>query len=341
MSSQKPVFHYVVPGLLEAAAATSNLSPKGSFPSLEKLLARSEKITSDHDYPHLLANLLQIPLIPGADVPVAVLSATEMVSLEKLKGHCWIKATPVLLKPDRDRLVLHQASTDPENQEQQEMLKRLADELKAYFSPLFSEMLPVSDSGWLIRCDTDYQITTTPLMDAVGRNIDNLLPTGDDHKRWHQVLNEVQMLLHSHNSLDAGFNALWFEGVGRLPEINSVRSDAIALGDDNLLSVLAKWSGAGKSQTLLEVVKTGLDIDSVISAENAVMQAIHSRSEKKWLKAIHKAGHQLAEAMAMLVSGELRCICVYPVNGSVYKLRRNDLLKFWKKTRSLAEIAHQ
>ena len=105
-SQEKPVFHFVVPGLLEAVSATSTLSPKGTFPTLEKLIARSEKTVFSHDYPHILANLFQMQLAQNSDVPVGALSAIDLVSHDQLTDHCWLKATPVLLKPDRDRLVL-------------------------------------------------------------------------------------------------------------------------------------------------------------------------------------------------------------------------------------------
>lgn len=331
MPQSQAVFHFIVPGLFEAVSAASNLSPRGSFPSLEKLLARAARSRLELDYPHILAQLFQMPLDEGADVPVAALAAAGLAGHDDISGSFWLKATPVLLKPDRDRLVLHEAKFDPDNSAG---LESLMHELKVHFSPLFSEMLPTADSAWLFRCDTDYKISTTPLIDATGRNIDNLLPGGDDYKKWHQVLNEIQMLLHARDSLQMGFNALWLEGAGCLPVSDQKHEDIAVLGGDSDLQNLLKWSEAHNLPALQDAAVAGFT--AIVSSELSVMQAIRMRSQEKWLKAVQITDRQLSEAMKMLAKGEFGSINLYPVNGSVFKLDRKDLLKFWKRPRSLA-----
>ncbi|MFM8548344.1 MAG: hypothetical protein ACKODB_12165 [Betaproteobacteria bacterium] len=83
---------------------------------------------------------------------------------------------------------------------------------------------------------------------AAGRNIDLWLPYGTGARRWRRLMNELQMLWHSHpvneQRIDRGdlpLNGLWLEGV--TPGHASPVFDRVAT-DDPVLGGLASLSGA-------------------------------------------------------------------------------------------------
>jgi len=93
-------------------------------------------------------------------------------------------------------------------------------------------------------------LQTVPLDEARGRDIDSLLPGGDEAMRWRSTLNEIQMLLYQHPVNDAReergaapVNSVWFWGAGtqaappRRPYQRVRTRDPLAAG-------LAQTSGA-------------------------------------------------------------------------------------------------
>ena len=102
----------------------------------------------------------------------------------------WLKADPVILHPDRDRLLLFDgARVDYEPKETQALLAAMNET----FGP----------QGWrfregYLRLPQAPGFTTTPLRHALGRSVDRLLPRGPEATHLHGHLTELEMLLHAH-----------------------------------------------------------------------------------------------------------------------------------------------
>ena len=120
----------------------------------------------------------------AGDLPIAALEQDA-----DAEGY-WLKADPVILHPDRDRLLLFdgaQADYAPE-------------ETQALFAAMHEAFAPL---GWrfrdgYLRLPQDPGLVTTPLRHALGRSVDRLLPRGPDAARLHGRLTELEMLLHAH-----------------------------------------------------------------------------------------------------------------------------------------------
>jgi hypothetical protein len=131
----------------------------------------------------------------------------------------------VHLIPDRDRLILTDASRLDITQEE---ANRLIGEIAEIYKPdgwLFKAPRP---GRWYVKPPQTPRIRTTPLADVIGRDIHPSLPTGPDGKIWHTMLNEVQILLHTAKANEERerdgklpVNSLWFWGGGRLPNIGA------------------------------------------------------------------------------------------------------------------------
>ncbi len=79
---------------------------------------------------------------------------------------------------------------------------------------------------WFVELDEEPGISTTPIAQAAGKDIDPLLPSGQDAAEWHSRMNEIQMLLHQSpvNALREDedrytINTVWPWGEGRLPQL--------------------------------------------------------------------------------------------------------------------------
>jgi len=88
---------------------------------------------------------------------------------------------------------------------------------------------------WYLRLDSLPDISTLPLSQVAGRNVHGLLPGGKDAARWHQLFNEIQMLLFAHPLNEARetrgalpINSLWFWGGGVMQPLRHFRSHTAA-----------------------------------------------------------------------------------------------------------------
>jgi hypothetical protein len=134
---------------------------------------------------------------------------------------CWLRADPVHLQAQRNRLVLvdsgaFEIATDEARQ--------LTDALNRQFAADGMLFHPLRPDRWYLRLEAAPQLVTTPLPAAAGRDIDALLPQGADALRWHARINEAQMVLSDHPVNEAReargelpVNSIWPWGGGGAP----------------------------------------------------------------------------------------------------------------------------
>jgi len=322
--------HFIVPGLFEGIAELTSKSGLGTFPALEKFLSRASRNNFSLDFPHLMADLLNIPIAHGRDVPTAAMMSIGRVPATQTAGHYWLMATPVLLKPDRDRLVLHPAH-----------VSRLPDALiktfSEHFSAQFQEILITEQGQWLIRLNEKADVVTQPLMKVIGMNVDQFLPQGKDRQHWHGLMNEIQMLFHSLQTSSYGFNSLWFEGVGQLPDLAEVAGQDRwkIYGESDLLEPFVKFTGC-RNPALPEIFKDGQFETPIIIAHQEMMQAIEARSVDLWIEAMSKTDQLLADLLNKLKNKSIDKIRLYPLDGSVFELNRSSLRRFWLRPKPVS-----
>lgn len=137
----------------------------------------------------------------------------------------WLHADPVHLRAHNDGLILLAP----------DVLKLAEDESRALTMALNrqfeAEGLVFHASHprrWYLKMPQAPRIRTVTLKEAIGRDVNRLLPEGEERLRWHRIFNEVQMLLHAHPVNTAReergetlANSLWFWGGGTLPASNN------------------------------------------------------------------------------------------------------------------------
>jgi hypothetical protein len=320
-----------------------------SLPALEKLLARGKggkgNAPASPESGGQLAHPTQADLsvsleealcglfaVPGA--PVAAISA----AFDGLGEGSWLRADPVHLRLQRDQVVLL-----PNVAVSAEEAVQLCDSLNEHFAGQGLDFFAPHPQRWYLRLAAVPDIQTIPLSQAAGRNIHGNLPTGADSRRWHQLFNEIQMLLFAHplNEAreargEAAINSLWLWGQGAAVPVQSAYHSASS--DETLAQMLATsaglpfvpwraaWGGEAAGRQLL--VWTGL------------RQALQRGDLASWREALQAFEVGYAQPLwHALCSGKISQLQLDVLGGDSlhqWTLTRGDAWSVWRSAKPLA-----
>jgi len=227
----------------------------------------------------------------------------------------WLRADPANVMPDMQGARM-MASAETLRLEQADV-----DVLLPSLQPLFAgfgfQLDAPTPSRWYLRLpgDTPLPKFADPEV-ALGDDLFEHLPDGDNGRQWRALLTEAQVVLHQHSWNERrvaqgkrAVNSLWFWGAGRLPD--SVRTrHAQVRSRDALLQGLAKMAGVrvGGEQTVDALV----DLRQLRSLDQLTRDAI-----TPLLEAIKR--------------GELRELRLDFEDGCHYRIDRGQRWRFWKK----------
>ena len=202
--------HLVITDLFLPKDFAAEVSAGLSLPALQKLLGRGHsEMLEPVPLENLLCELFGVP--DAADAPMAPISA----AFDGLAAGCWLRADPVNLDLQRDQLLL--AGVQVGSGEAAE----LCASLNVHFAGQGMEFYAPHPQRWYVRLNALPRMRTTPLSQVIGGDVRKVLPTGEESARWHQVFNEIQMLLYAHPLNEAReargeptINSVWFWGGG-------------------------------------------------------------------------------------------------------------------------------
>ncbi|NDV12391.1 hypothetical protein [Crenobacter caeni] len=183
---------------------------------------------------------LQSGLFGAAALAPARALAAE-AGLEAAGGD-WLLADPVHLRVNRDRAELADVGIMKLSQAE-------AASLIATLNELFGEdglkFYAPEPGRWLLRVLALPDARFTALCDALGEDVNRLLPAGAEGLRWSKLMGEMQMLLYTHPVNDAReargeptVNSVWLWG-GGAPEAAAAPERAVYC-DDAWLARCAK-----------------------------------------------------------------------------------------------------
>ena len=305
-------FNLILPGLIWPNAADYEyLSSRIKLPQLSNLfakgkLSRLELNFSDFVYAQQLKSGLSL----------ANYYAKEL----GLNAHlAYMLLEPTHLRLDRDRLLISEPALLQLNSAEAQQLITVINE---HFSGEL-EVFYISDELWLIGLNfTLDDVVSYPLIDIVGENIDEFLPSGNERLRLHKLINEIQMLL---------FN---------LP-LNKLRED------EGLLSINSVWIWDKSPPKLAFEFGTHLANNSSLSALTGDFAAVASlivdkayypacyRDSFSWLEVVAELDNLLAAKLSdLLNSRKIQHLNIYiPTLTGCHclQLSRFDLWKFWRK----------
>ena len=321
---------YLFPDKHLLEVATQNLC----LPALETLLGRGSLQACPADGTEA-ALCLALSIARQQDWPLAPI--TLEADGQEAGGFYWLRADPVHLRVMRDQIVL--AGPGILNLSQLE-----ADELSTSIAQHFGETLspiPLHPQRWYLQLSHPPQLTTTPLSIANGRNIDSIQPQGEASHQYRVLLNELQMLLFAHPVNQARelrgelpINSVWIWGGGVKPKTTQAGLSLYANAPEAF--ALGKYGNASVFPIPAKLEKSLIQRENVIQLD-ALTPAGLCGDAYAWREAIRSMEQDwFVPLLAALRT--LDSIGVHlsdPVNGKSLFLKRTDIWKIWRRSRTL------
>lgn len=327
----------VIPGLFAAA-------PQARLPALEMLLARG-RCTSGASQ-HLEAWLREAFELDGK--PLAAGALTLLGAGADPGNACWSRADPVDLRLLRDRVILVPgAALHIETEE----AHALCEALNRHFGALMQTQV-VSAERWVARFAEDVDIEADAPVELSGRDVELSRPAGPGAAFSHKILNEAQMVLHSHavnaareSRGEPPVNSVWLWGGGRAPSVTTERwqsvsaDDPLPLGLARAASIRHRALARSGKEWLEQMPEDGrhlavldpLRVPLALGATGEYQDAV-AALERDWA----------APLLQALRRGRLGMVSIHvPDAGECasYETIRGDLRRFWRRPKSLERYA--
>jgi len=324
----------VVPGLFTAPSA-------GRLPAAELLIARGRCTGGPsrglEEWLHDAFALGDEPLPAGA--------LTLLAAGGEPAGDSWSRADPVHLRLMRDRLVLVPAAALRVTSGEAEAL---CDALSRHFGERLA--LQVIDAErWVARTPPALVFGSAPPLALAGRDVALAMPA---NTAAHQLLNEAQMVLHSHPLNEAreargepAINSIWLWGAGRLASIDAPSWHSVSAAEPLALG-LARAAGVrhrtlpasgvawldrmpeeGRHLVVLDALRAPLALSETADYHEAL-----ARLERDWF----------APLLAALRDGRIGMVTInVPDAGECVACEtiRGDLRRFWRRPKTLEHYA--
>lgn len=302
--------------LLPARAACADIV------ALAQPLARADRLPDAA--PGYLAALAAHFQWPGVQLPVAALLREHAAG--DAVGASWLCADPAYVQPDINGARMLACGTLDLTRDEAEALAR---ELRPVFGDSGALLETTTPARWHLRLPAGAVLPAfaTP-EDVLGADLFEHLPQGVEGRRWRQLFNEAQVILHQHpvnaarrarGAMPA--NSLWFWGAGALPAWIKTPLARVA-SDDPLAHALAARAGIGSETPRPELLAQVFDGAALFDLERVAPDAL----AQTWLPAL----------FASLARGRVRELHFAFASGERFRLARWHRLRFWRRARALA-----
>jgi|GEM_PF-59386 len=335
----------VIPGLVPSSNIADEFTADLSAPALARLFSRGRPVAMPAEsYDAWLCRLFDID--KQNDWPFAPI--TLLADGGNAEDAYWLRADPVHLRVNRDQLVLADSSVFDITQHESAAFSKA---LNQHFGSDGFVFEPYNPTRWYLRSPEPIDLCCTPLHLATGKNIDTLLPTGNDARRFRSLFNEAQMLLFSHPLNEARetegrlpINSIWFWGGGKKPAWRRPVLSGL-WANEPLAKSLAKTSSIwsvdlpNDADTWLSQQKDEgehlIVIDTLLSPQQYgdayAWQQTLNQLEQDWFAPL-SAALQKGKITQLSITGfgDDRAIKI--------DVARNDSWKLWRRTRSLTDV---
>ena len=285
------------------------------LPALERMLARGRKL-EPRSPAEFLAPLFGLE--PRQLVPAPFMRLADGGNAD---GACWFSAGFVHLAPDRDQLVLM-----PESllQVRSEEAASLAAAFNAMYGAEGWKLELMDQARAYLRCPEPVDAATHEPETIAGQPVFEHMPIGAGAVKLRQLMNEIQMLFHTHavntTREEAGqplINSLWLWGGGLLPKPGELHASVKVMSDLPLARGLAMWAGVKPEAPAIDEVQP----DHLVALEAVDVVSL----ESDWF----------APLFAQLKSGKFKELSVYLGGAGIFELDSTAARRFWRRTRPL------
>jgi hypothetical protein len=285
------------------------------LPALERMCARGRKLGPGGPAEFLapLFGLEPQQLVPGPFMRLGDGGSPDEA--------CWFSAGFVHLAPDRDQLVLMPESI-------LHVTRAETAALAGAFDAMYGAegwALEVRDQGRAyLRCPQPLDAVTHDPETIAGQPVLERMAAGADAVKLKQLMNEIQMLFHTHavNTAreEAGqptINSLWLWGGGVLPKTGAARTPKAVMSNLPLLQGLARWAGGEAAVPSVDAI--GPDCLVGLAADDV------SSLERDWF----------APLFTRLKSGKVQQLSLCLGGLGIFELNPNVARRFWRRTHPL------
>lgn len=329
--------HLYTPGLIgQLTSSEVDAVRVPPVPAIQRMLVRADRVAAAAN--GLSGQLFHSFRVAGRS---GIAALTRLADTGQPGTGWWLRADPVFLRADQDRLVLFAGDALRLQAEEALGLCRV---LNQYFQDRGWRFEAPMAERWYLNLQQAPDVQTVPLDEVMGRDINMRLPRGYDGAKWRAALNEVQMLLHGNPINEAReargqlpVNSLWFWGEGPLPE--DAHGSWTSVGSDEPLT---KGLALRAGQTVIPLPH---DFGAWISAASggdhllvvSALQYHHAEGVlSAWCAAVAALEQNwLAPAAQAVRRGTLRCVHWWPGGDWVYALDRRALRRFWRRPRAI------
>ena len=261
-------------------------------------------------------------------------------------GHAyWLRADPVHLKIERDRLLLVDSSLFALTTDEAHALIAT---LNAHFSGLGVTFHVGGPKRWYAKLERPPDLVTHAISEVAGRDVRGYLPEGADALAWHAIFNEVQMLMHEHavNSEREGrneppVNSVWFWGGGTLATVAGRHFDGVWSANEVAIALAAAahtraeplpsdahaWltSAAARPHPRASHLVVLEDLSAAVAYHDPdAWRTRITALDAQWLAPLATAlGQGRIREISIVAPGEASC--------SRFDVSRMDLLKIWRR----------
>lgn len=217
----------------------------------------------------------------------------------------YLIAEPTHLRADRDRLLIAESELLQLNENEaystiQLINQHFAGDIYIWY---------IREDLWLLGCNIDVgDLVSYPIIDIVGENADEYLPTGKSRLKLHALMNEIQMLLHE-------------------CELNKLRTQ------EGLIPLNSLWLWDKPNIQLPCLIDRGVD---------SAYYPLQYRDSYAWLGKIREIEQNLISPLLLdLASGKYREINIWIPHMNVtwcFTISKYAMHKFWSN-RTLEQIA--
>ena len=330
------ILSLVIPGLLGPLPELkeSNIELPDCL-VLRKWLSRGNKTqTSSHNYYDQLAELFSV------DKKYSITHASALTDQCDCNKGFWLRADPVHFKADLDHAILIDHQELDVSQSEADVL---VDAFNAHFKADGIKLVSTHPYRWYLYSEQELDIETTRLEDAVGRNVNHFLPKGKYALKWRSFLNEAQMLFHMHEintqreqQGKLTINSLWLWGEGLSSQLPTTAPYDWVMTSEPVAQGLAISSDC-------KIVPVDISLDHLLEHNDHgliilddIMGPASYGDVQAWSDSLEFICQQWIEPLNnYLKKGLVAEINLYSANGQMFKITKNDLRKFWKKSQAL------
>lgn len=335
--------HLVVTDLFLPQDFAAEVCADLPLPALRKMLARGRsEMCPAAPLENRLCELFGVPC--RLDAPVAPIAAAfDGLQVHDLSAGGWLCVAPAHLRLQRDQVLML-----PSDGIGADEAAQFCGSLNEYFAGQGMMFYAPHPQRWYLRLEQLPEISCVPLSQVSGRNIRNSLPAGTDATRWHQVFNDIQMLLFAHPLNEEReargvlpVNGVWLWGGGTVPGEIAQPYDCVS-SDEVLAEMFATAAGAAFSawpaQWHAEAV-----CDRQLLVWTGLRQALQQGDLASWREALRDFETTYVQPLwQALRSGAIDQVQIEVLGNEGIRrvqLTRGDTWAFWRRSKRLVEYS--